>query len=359
MASFRSLITGFTKLYFYRLLKKRFPLNVFFVVTNKCNLKCGYCYGEYYNRKNFREFTTEEIIDTLYTLKKMGTVFLQIQGGEPLVRNDISELIETARKLNFNVDLITNGLLIKEKIDAVKLLDSICISLDGRRSINDKNRGEGTFDKIVEGINICRKSGISTRINSVITNETEEDDIKFLMEFSKENRCLLNFCPSFHFNPLTTDKKYSIFNYDRSKYNKLLDLIIDYKKKKYPVQFTIKAYELPKNWPFSLEKQTALKKEIPSNYNHIKCYHADYVCFIDGDGRLYPCCNFWNDYKPINIHDMNFENAWKKLDRLECAACYIHSYIDRNQLMNFNFSTLKNYFNNYIFDLKTKFKNRS
>lgn len=348
MATLKSLAKGFIKLSYCRLLKKRFPLNVFFVITNNCNLKCDYCYGEYYNRKHFREFTTDEILLTLEELRRLGTVFLQLQGGEPLLRKDIHQIVNRAKELKFSLDMITNGLLVKNKIETVKLLDSICISLDGLKGSNDFNRGSGIFEKTIEAIMLCSENKIPTRLNSIITNKTTPADIDFLMDLSKKNNCLLNFCPTFEFKPLTADKSYSYFNYNREKYNEIIELIIDYKKKKYPVQFTAAAYEISKRWPFSLEKRRAEISEIPKEYYTPKCFHGDYVCFIDSDGRLYPCCNFWNDFDDLNIHTLGFENAWNKLTRKNCSACYIYSYIDRNLLMNLNFSTLKNYFFNAL-----------
>jgi len=352
MATLYNLSKAFVKLALKKTLNKRFPLNVFIAVTNKCNLKCDYCYGEYYNRKNFREFTTDELIDILKTIKKMGCIFLRLQGGEPLLRKDIKILVETAKSLNLNTDLLTNAILIPKHIDTIKMLDSICISLDGSKFINDKNRGTDTFEKIVEGIDICKSEKIPTRINAVITNDTTIDDINFLMEFVKSKNILLNFCPSFKFKPLTENKNYDYFNYDTEKYFKLLDIIIDYKKKDYPIQFSINAYKIAKEWSLPLEKIRVSKNKLSENLNFPKCYHGDYVCFIDSDGRLYPCCNFWNDYVDINVHELGFEKAFQKLTRLNCQACYIYSYIDRNLLLNFNFSTLLNYIKIKKFDLK-------
>ncbi|MBP7652463.1 radical SAM protein [Candidatus Dependentiae bacterium] len=334
------------------MINKKFPFNVFLSVTNRCNFNCTYCYGEYSKRNNFEEFTTREIIDILDELKKLGTVLLQIQGGEPLIRNDIREILLYASKLKFNLDLITNGTLISKNIDAIKCLDSICISLDGREKTNDKNRGAGSFYKIIDGIKTCRELKLTTRINSVITTDTEIEDINFLAEFSKKNKCLLNFGTAFDFQPITLTNNYDCLNYDRNHYNSIIDRILYYKDKKYPVQFTKEAYNTAKNWPFPLKKFFILENEIPENYKYYRCYHGEYVCFIDGDGRMYPCCNFWNKYENINVRKSGFKKGWEKISRNNCAACYNFSYVDRNQIINFKSSAFINYVKNYIYDLK-------
>lgn len=352
MASFKSLFKSACKLSFYKALNKKFPLNVYFSITNRCNLNCSYCYGEYSARKNYKEFETKEIFSILDELKNLGTVLLQFQGGEPLIRNDIKEIIEYSAKLDFNLDLITNGTLINKNIDALKLLNSVCISLDGMKEINDKNRGKDTFEKIIEGVKICRELKIPTRINSVITADTRIEDVDFLAEFCKKNKCILNFGTAFDFKPITELKTFDSLKYDKTAYNKILGRIIFHKQKKIPIQFTAKSYTAAKNWPFPLDKYSMKLNEIPRGYKYPKCYHGDFVCFIDGDGRLYPCCNFWNNYPNVNVRDEGFKKGWEKLSRNNCESCYNFSYTDRNLLLNFDISAFINYFKNYIFDKK-------
>jgi len=343
MATTYNLAKGFFKLAHSRVLNKRFPLNVFFVVTNKCNLDCYYCYGDYFHRKDFREFTKSEIFGILDTLKKMGTVFLQLQGGEPLLRNDIGDIIDYSIKLGFNTDMISNGLLIKNKIEHIKKLASICISIDGRKELNDYNRGKGTFEKTMAGIDEAVKY-IPVRINSVVTADTEQEDIDFLVNMAKDKGILINFCPSFQFKPLIERQNRDHLKLSEEKIKHLLESIAGYKNRGYPIQFTAGCHDISKNWPFTLEKRMAKKDELPSAYKYHKCHHGDYVVFIDSDGQLYPCCNFWNDYKRLNVHEIGFEKAWEGLTREGCEACYVYSYIDRNGLMNFNFDVMWNYF---------------
>ena len=77
-------------LYFFaivraRMSRRRTPLFVTLCVTNRCNLRCIYCYEEYYDR-NHREMSTAEILSLIDQLAAMGTRYISINGGEALLR---------------------------------------------------------------------------------------------------------------------------------------------------------------------------------------------------------------------------------------------------------------------------------
>ena len=336
---------------FSHLLYKRRPLNVYLAVTNRCNLKCYYCYGDYPERGNWKEFTTEELLDLFDALARRGTCLLQLQGGEPLLRPDIGVLVDRVQKRGMICDMITNGILVEKKFDVVKKLDSICISLDGREEINDRNRGAGTFKTIVRAIERCSRGGIATRINAVLTAQTEKEDLDFLAELSRRTGALLNFSLSFQYEPLKEGGPAHHLDITDEKIRDFLRQIIKLQRNDYPIQFSRKAHELALRWPFSYQKRMARASEIPSDYPYPKCFHSDYIVFIDGDGSVYPCCNFWGKPK-WNIKTDGLDAALEGISREGCEACYILSYLDRNlvfgvrprTVLHYAFSALKEMF---------------
>jgi len=345
MTTLGTLARGFFRLARHRLMNRRFPLNVFFAVTNRCNLSCYYCYGEYFKRGSWPELTTAEITDTLTQLRSMGTLFVQLQGGEPLLRDDIGTLVETSKRLGFNTDMITNGILVERTIDEIRDLDSICISIDGRKDLQERNRGAGTFEKVLGAIDCCRAAGIPVRLNAMLTGETEAEDVTFLLDTAREKGCMVNFCPTFRYLPLDGEIDPRQF-VDDATMRQLLDIIIRAKEEGFPVQFSARAHRIAAAWPLPYATARAPRDELPADYSGPACRHGDYVCFIDADGRLYPCCNFWNDYPEITIRDSGFAAAWERLSRQGCAGCFVFSYIDRNMLLGLKPAVLLNYLAN-------------
>lgn len=326
-------IRFFKKIFVAKITKKNIPLIVILGVTNRCNFECGYCYGEHYRKGDRSDFTTKELLQIIRTLKSLGTEVIQLQGGEPLMRQDIKILVSEVKKLGMVCDMTTNGFFIPEKKDVVSLLDRICISLDGPVKTNDKNRGKGSFIRAIEGIEVACGLGIPVRISTVLTSETSQEDIDWLLGYalSQRKHCVqINFSPFFEFNPSFKNRKNNIYKVTNEHLKNLFLFIEDRKKKGMPIQFTAKSYALASNWPFSYQKKRVfLSDSVPKDFSFTDCYHGKVIFFIDGDGSLYPCCNFWG-CPQFNIRTDGLKQSIFNLSRQNCQACYIPAYIDRN-----------------------------
>lgn len=132
------------------------------VVTTRCNLNCYYCQTNSPDPQDMDYNVARRILDYIFTVKSQH-INLEFQGGEPLLNWPVlSFIIENARKFSahrdLNISLVTNATLLDE--DKMKFLVEnhvdICVSLDGPKSIHDKNRiykdGTGTYNKAMENI---------------------------------------------------------------------------------------------------------------------------------------------------------------------------------------------------------------
>jgi len=129
-------------------------------ITKRCNLACIHCISSTGDK---RELSTNEALEAINVLSSFGCKELYITGGEPLVKEDIFEILKKAREKGFKVGLLTNGLLInKNNIKKIRsFVDEVGISLDGASpEINDKIRGRGTFKKILKAIKILKSCQI-------------------------------------------------------------------------------------------------------------------------------------------------------------------------------------------------------
>ena len=94
--------------------------NLFWETTLRCNAKCKHCgskAGENIELKE--ELTTEEIKNTLQSIANKynaNEILLNITGGEPLVRQDLLEVMEFAKNLGYHWGMTTNGILIEDSI---------------------------------------------------------------------------------------------------------------------------------------------------------------------------------------------------------------------------------------------------
>lgn len=325
-----------------KLTGRNIPLIAILGVTNKCNLNCRYCYGEHPRRKDWIDFSTQELLDIIRQLHGMGVLILQLQGGEPLMRNDLEVLLKEARRLGMACDMVTNGILIPQKLEVIRLLDKICISLDGPMPLNDRNRGQGTFDQVIPGIQSARRLKIPVRISAVLTQETALEDINWLVDFCQRNSLLVNFSPSFDFvSRLSANGSVPQVISDE-KLRLLFGHILSLKKRSGCIQFSAKSYALALEWPFEYSRRTR-QNSAQAGRQYPDCHHGEQIIFIDSDGSLYPCCNFWGQKSP-DLRKNGLKESIAKLDRRGCGGCYIPAYIDRNLFFSADPGTWFNYF---------------
>src|SRR4030043_1080761 len=107
--STKRLLKTTLSLFANKILNKRVPFQIHLRVTDRCNLRCSYCFANYPNRL-FNEPSLDQVITLLKELKKAGTARITITGGEPLIRDDIMEIVKAANELNFLISLTTNGI---------------------------------------------------------------------------------------------------------------------------------------------------------------------------------------------------------------------------------------------------------
>ena len=103
------------------------PHHAQWLVTRKCNYKCRGC--NVWKEQDQHELTADEIKKGFDILKKLGIVELVISGGDPLLRDDIGEIIDYASKL-FVTTVYDNGSLAEKKIDVLRKADFVAISID-------------------------------------------------------------------------------------------------------------------------------------------------------------------------------------------------------------------------------------
>ncbi len=160
------------------------PMFIHFECTYRCNMKCAFCNIW---RKNIfeNEATTQEFKRRLFDCWDLGCSIVSFTGGEPLLRNDIGELLEYSNKeVGLFTGLVTNGILLDKRINELsRYTDALAVSFDvNNKQLFNRTRGVDAFEKVKANIEYARKLGIEIDLISVITNETFghiDDTIEF------------------------------------------------------------------------------------------------------------------------------------------------------------------------------------
>lgn len=176
-------------------------------VTDRCNLRCFYCMPaegiHYLPKKELLSF--EEIERLVSLLAAMGISKVRLTGGEPFLRNDLMNLIRKIVKIEGldELHLTTNGILTSPHIQELKQLGiaSINLSLDTLSSERFKiitRRDE--FEKTWQTFNALLESNIRVKINTVVMDNKNIEDIIPLVELTKQHPVSVRFIEEMPFN---------------------------------------------------------------------------------------------------------------------------------------------------------------
>ena len=170
-------------------------LSLRITLTNRCNVNCLYCHHDGMV-KSKDEMTADELYTICKIAKKIGVRKIRLSGGEPLLKNDIVEIVERIASLDFkDISMTTNGILLEKYAQKLKDagLDRVNVSLDtlNRETfefITKKDYLEDAKNGILKAVEV----GLyPVKINMVIMKDINQDEIDDMFEFCKENNIVL------------------------------------------------------------------------------------------------------------------------------------------------------------------------
>ena len=148
------------------------PLWLLAEVTYACPLHCVFCYNPVDYTQHGPELTTQEWIKVLRDARAAGSVQCGFSGGEPLVRDDLEELVAEAHKLGFYTNLLTSGIgFTAERAKSLKEagLDHVQLSFqDSTRELNDFLSHTKTFALKQKAAELIQSNGWPMVLNCVI-----------------------------------------------------------------------------------------------------------------------------------------------------------------------------------------------
>ncbi|MFX1478363.1 MAG: radical SAM/SPASM domain-containing protein [Promethearchaeota archaeon] len=156
-----------------------FPVAMTFAVTYKCQCKCVHCSAGRHLNKKKKELSTEEAKKLIDDAQKLGVTIIAFTGGEPLLREDIYELIAHVDQKKAMPVMFTNGqYLTDENVEKLANagLYSLFLSIDSPDAEeHNKLRGmPGLFEEAIEGLKKVKEKGIFANFSSYATRSGTE-----------------------------------------------------------------------------------------------------------------------------------------------------------------------------------------
>lgn len=176
-------------------------------VTDRCNFRCYYCMPEegvnFASRNNLLSFDELYFLSSIFC--NLGVSKIRITGGEPFVRSGIIPFLQRLNKVNglLEITVTSNGTLSAKYISALKEMGirKINISLDSldRQRFHRITRRD-SFDKVYTGIFELLQAGFDVKLNCVVSDEKNIQDIIPFIELTKHHKLSVRFLEEMPFN---------------------------------------------------------------------------------------------------------------------------------------------------------------
>ncbi|MGD0204781.1 MAG: PTO1314 family radical SAM protein [Candidatus Bathyarchaeia archaeon] len=284
-------------------------------LTYNCNLKCKMCPFWKRSSENLSTQKEKEILKQIYDSGACGIGF---EGGEPLLRKDLTEILAYSRSLPLHTSLVTNGTLLKSRIDEIApyINGIVFVSLDGLEKTHDLIRGvNGCFKEAVQGITAAKRK-VSVTINMTIMADNiheVEDTVKLAKDLGV--RIVLSvaheYCNANASSPQADEIK------------KIAKQLIELKRKGYPIMNSINYFKV-----MAKEKNWQCKPWAMVN--------------IDPYGNVVLPCYVHNDYyaSSVSIFETGIKSAvsgfdWEKIKN--CRKCSLHCYVEPSLVLSGDF----------------------
>ncbi len=259
------------------------PLMFSYYLTHRCNLNCRYCCdgdGKRFNEDRIPELNTNDVKRLLAVLREAGDT-LDVTGGEPMLRDDLEEILAYARSLRFRTVLNTKGIGIADRPRILEFTDVLVLSLD---TLNPTllaellGRPEATARQVLAALEFAlsfRRNREIKIVLSAVATPDNIDEVRQSLDFALRNSCGFQISPEIVGTTVHPDLR------DNASYRKLMEDVIEAKRNRRGV-LGVPDYLLG-----------------VADFRRFRC-HPMLMPVIRPDGRMYYPCLEWKQAE-INL----------------------------------------------------------
>jgi len=161
------------------------PHHAQWLITRRCNYRCLGC--NVWKEQDQRELVTADVKKGLDSLKKLGIAELVFSGGDPLLREDIGEILDYASKF-FITTVYDNGSMAAKKIDCLRNVDFVALSIDSLdEAKNDYIKNvPGAWKKAMEAVETLQNERINVSVTPTISQKNIYEIVDITKHFAEK-----------------------------------------------------------------------------------------------------------------------------------------------------------------------------
>lgn len=293
-----------------------------FKMTDQCNSNCEYCvYATRYKTPR-SQIPTDLVLKTIREAAALGVSAVSINGGEPLTRQDICQIVSATVECGVVPVLMTNGLLLPQKWEALGQagLKYVIISFDSmRKEVYEKQRGV-PFERAMAGIDAAlrmkdRFPDMEIHVSAVLTKDNQDDFVE-LVQYLSDRGIKIHISP--YHNYMDFEEDVSIV--ERRKIEALTAQLLEMKRR-----------------GVLIASSTGFIRHLPSFFCDGKKVPDDYRCkigytnlFVDTEGNVRPC---WSDSLDVlgKLGEVSLDEMWhsekmqsfrRQMLDCQCEGCW-------------------------------------
>lgn len=324
-----------------RLFGKSIPLATWIDVTNRCPANCAYCE---LSKSGKKDMPLPDLRAIVSELKRLGCVRIHLTGGDPLIRDDIGEIIRFVKAEGMFLTLSTREHFVPKRIESLKQADMVFLSFEGSEGAHNALKGNGSYSSLLDAFELLKKTSVRFLTTTTLTKENK-NEIGFILETARRYGFITNF-QCLHYplgsrEPAGFTNKHPLSDIllSEEEHQAIGKELLALKRRGEPIATSAQCLRyIFMDWKD--HRRIFLPYRLP---NSPICRAGKLFCQIDVDGIVYPCGSTFeracrDGY--LNAREVGVQRAIAHLTESECKACLQACHVELNLLLSLNVQTV-------------------
>jgi MoaA/NifB/PqqE/SkfB family radical SAM enzyme len=270
------------------------------------------------------EMGRDQIFKALGEFVELGTRIVNLDGGEPLAHPHVAEIVQFLVERGIAVSMHTNGILVSRKIETIRKLKKLKISLDGPMECHDAMRGAGSFERAIAGARAARQAGVNVEFTCSVGRHNAEA-LDQLLNIVEGLGGSIIFQPARNSLFVYNQRDGNAWELEHERSLATFARIEGFKRSGRAVANHWSSLRHFRNFPFE---------------TRLPCAAGWTQCTMDPEGVLFHCSERDRSDRSNNVTRLGVARAFANVSKTGCGQCWCARTVEENYLWGLRFDKL-------------------